>query len=345
MVETIIREMRETDFPSLVRLAESNYGPKFKGRLAADFWQEQQIKKEITWFVAQPDYDFLSFFQGGVPKHSLLGAIGISQTGDCAKLQGLIVDPKYSINGVGKKLISRSLRLAETLDINCIIGYARCSQTDSQEMLEEFGFSPWGFLPNRIPKLNEESKEEDLESLLLYGKIISLSVDETATPNFQKSPIKIDTPMKKIRITHNNSIPDNILSEPFLYDLLGASKNFYVEIEVPEHTPSHETMSLFYYEPRTFAPVALRPCPAVRHNMIRYASWNGEFPSENKLALTSASKAMYTLVKEMYKSEFREHYLELSKRFLISVGEEKKVNEIYGHYDQTKSGIILASKL
>jgi len=309
-----IREMKVSDYPGLISLAMSNYGGNYVRRLENGHWQSQQSKDETAWFVVEdlsntPYISNTSSNISALKPSSLLGAIGVSQVGETAKLHGLMIHPKKQSNGIGRDLFEYALNFAQTLPVNMILAYSRATDIRAQYLPEHHGFTVAGFLPNRIPALSEDPnhKSSDLESLVMYIKFRDVLSTAETRDFYSRNCLKVDDHMKKIRVTHADPVPLGLLSGDVIQELLKSSKNYFVEIDVLENTDSHDMMKSFFYDPRIFAPVALRPSPALGNNLIRYASWMGDFPREDSLRLTPAATFMYELVKNSYEHEKLEH--------------------------------------
>lgn len=159
----IIRPGKETDVPRLTEIYNMSIE---KGKITADM-DKLSLENRLIWFSGFTDrhpifvievdskvlgYCYLSPYRPG--RRALDSVVEISY----------YLDLDYTSMGLGSLLMENTLSVAKILGYKTVVAILLSSNTPSIGILEKFGFSKWGEIPQAA------NYGDDWYSHLYYGK-------------------------------------------------------------------------------------------------------------------------------------------------------------------------------
>jgi L-amino acid N-acyltransferase YncA len=155
--ETKIRDARETDFPSIIKIYNAAIGTRMSTAQLEPvtleqrrdwlkehspdrhpFWVLETERRTAGWLTLKP---FL-------PRGAYHGAAEVS----------VYVDEKFRRRGVARALLEKAIERAPSLKIHAIVGLIFAHNEPSLKLFEQLGFEKWGVLP-RIARLDENERD------------------------------------------------------------------------------------------------------------------------------------------------------------------------------------------
>ncbi|MBN2093663.1 N-acetyltransferase [candidate division KSB1 bacterium] len=160
-----MRIARISDLPRIVEI----YNSTIPNRQSTADMEPVTIESREKWFLQHsPDHRPIFVFElnekviAWVSFVSFYGRPAYSHTAEIS----IYIDPQYRHQGIGRKLLTKSIEIAQTLQIKTLVGYIFSHNEPSIRLFRAFGFEEWGHLPN-IAEM--DGKEY---SLSIYGKRI-----------------------------------------------------------------------------------------------------------------------------------------------------------------------------
>jgi phosphinothricin acetyltransferase len=161
----MIREAREADLPSIVRI----YNAAIPGRLATADTEPVSVESRRAWFrehdaarhplwVAERDARIV----GWLSVSAFYGRPAYAATAELS----VYVDPASQRDGIASALIQHALDRAGDLALRTYLGFVFAHNARSLALFRKFGFEPWAHLP-RVAVL--DGLERDL---VIVGKRI-----------------------------------------------------------------------------------------------------------------------------------------------------------------------------
>lgn len=142
-----IRHATEDDLPTIVAI----YNAAIPSRMASADLEPVSIESRLNWFRGRsPSHRPLwvveedGIIVGWLSFQSFYGRPAYNKTAEIS----IYIKPDFQKCGLGRKLLAQAIEQSPNLGIKTLISFIFGHNQPSLKLFTNFGFKPWGHLPN-----------------------------------------------------------------------------------------------------------------------------------------------------------------------------------------------------
>lgn len=145
--EMHIRDAVESDLPAIVEI----YNATISCRTVTADLEPVSVESRRAWFQNHsPERRPLWVIE---TEGAIAGWLGFQwfysgrRAYDATAELSIYVSPQFRRQGIGKKLLQQAIKASPRLGIKTLVGFIFADNIPSLKLFEQFGFEPWGRLP------------------------------------------------------------------------------------------------------------------------------------------------------------------------------------------------------
>ncbi|BAY60863.1 putative phosphinothricin N-acetyltransferase [Calothrix brevissima NIES-22] len=142
-----IRHANEDDLPTIVAI----YNAAIPSRMASADLEPVSVESRLNWFRGRsPSHRPLwvveedGIIAGWLSFQSFYGRPAYNKTAEIS----IYIKPDFQKCGLGRKLLTQAIEQSPNLGLKTLISFIFAHNQPSLKLFTNFGFQPWGHLPN-----------------------------------------------------------------------------------------------------------------------------------------------------------------------------------------------------
>ncbi|MBD2205116.1 N-acetyltransferase [Calothrix sp. FACHB-1219] len=142
-----IRHANEDDLPTIVAI----YNAAIPSRMASADLEPVSVESRLNWFRGRsPSHRPLwvveenGIIAGWLSFQSFYGRPAYNKTAEIS----IYIQPDFQKCGLGRKLLTQAIEQSPNLGLKTLISFIFAHNHPSLKLFTNFGFRPWGHLPN-----------------------------------------------------------------------------------------------------------------------------------------------------------------------------------------------------
>ncbi|MBD2197962.1 MULTISPECIES: GNAT family N-acetyltransferase [Calothrix] len=142
-----IRHANEDDLPAIVAI----YNAAIPSRMASADLEPVSVESRLNWFRGRsPSHRPLwvveenGIIAGWLSFQSFYGRPAYNNTAEIS----IYIQPDFQKCGLGRKLLTQAIEKSPNLGLKTLISFIFAHNHPSLKLFTNFGFKPWGHLPN-----------------------------------------------------------------------------------------------------------------------------------------------------------------------------------------------------